>query len=294
MRESQMKKIIAAAVTTAFVAPAFAADVSLTGVSEAILKDADGVMEAQLDYGFTVSASTETANGLSISADINIGGDATGETSILNEGSNSLTISGPFGKVDFGDTSGAVDAIDDATETAKELGMGTEGDDAAILWTLPSLADGLTVNVSANTDTQTTDSSASGRGQGSGVSAKYSNAGLTIGYGVNNYDTGADESIANLKYSFNGITLAYEGQTDTSSAGADTDYKNFGASYKMGDLMLGVETQEKTVSSAVTSEKTAYTVQYSLGGGVTAWLESQDDAKAASSNVTAAGLEFKF
>jgi hypothetical protein len=294
MRESQMKKIIAAAVATAFVAPAFAADVSLSGASEAILKDSDGTMSTELDYAFSVGASTETANGLSLKADINIGGDATGETSILNEGGNSLTISGAFGSVDIGDTSGAVDAINGVTESGKELSFGTVGDDASVLWTLPTLAEGLTVYVSANTDENTTDSTVSTAGAGSGVAAKYSNSGLTIGYGQTSLDSGVSEFIANVTYSFNGIGLAYEGGTDEASTGVKTDVKNFGATYTMGDVMVGVETSETSSAGSVSADKTAYTIQYSLGGGVTAWLESSDDAKAAASNVTAAGLEFKF
>jgi hypothetical protein len=294
MRESQMKKIIAAAVATAFVAPAFAADVSLSGASEAIFKDGDGTMTTELDYAFTVGASTETANGLSIKADINIGGDATGETSILNEGGNSLTISGGFGSVDIGDTSGAVDAINGVTESGKELTFGTVGDDASVLWTLPTLAEGLTVYVSANTDANTTDSAVSSAGAGSGVAAKYSNSGLTVGYGQTSLDTGVSEFIANVTYSFNGIGLAYEGGTDETAAGVKTDVKNFGATYSMGDMKVGVETSETSSAGTVSADKTAYTLQYSLGGGVTAWVEASDDAKAAASNVTAAGLEFKF
>jgi hypothetical protein len=294
MRESQMKKIIAAAVATAFVAPAFAADVSLSGASEAIFKDSDGTMTTELDYAFTVGASTETANGLSLKADINIGGDATGETSILNEGGNSLTISGAFGSIDIGDTSGAVDAINAVTESAKELTLGTIGDDASVLWTLPALAEGVSVYVSVNTDDNTTDSTVSDANGGTGAAIKYSNSGLTIGYGQTDYDSGFKESVANVTYGFNGIGLAYEGGTDTSTVGVKTDYKNFGATYTMGDVKLGVETSEKSSAGSVSADKTAYTLQYSLGGGVTAWIESSDDAKAAASNVTAAGLEFKF
>jgi hypothetical protein len=296
MRETQMKKIIAAAVATAFVAPAFAADVTISGAGEVIFIDTAGSTSTQVDQAFTVAASTELANGMTVSTDINIGADDDGENSkaIFNEGGNSVTISGAFGKIDIGDTSGAVDAIDDITESAKELGQGTDGDDAAVLWTLPTLVEGLTVNVSLNTDTNTADSDVDSAGKANGVSVKYSNSGLTIGYGVNDYDSNVEEAIYNASYSMSGVTLALESLKDTTAAGVETKQNAYGLTYKTGDLLIGVETQEQSSAGSVATDYTIYTVQYSLGGGVTAYIETSDDAKTANSDTTAAGLEFKF
>jgi outer membrane protein OmpU len=294
MRETQMKKIIAAAVATAFVAPAFAADVTISGAGEVIFIDTAGSTSTQVDQVFTVGASTELANGMTVSTDISMGADDDGETGLFNEGGNSVTISGAFGKVDIGDTSGAVDAIDDTTESAKELGQGTDGNDAAVLWTLPSLVEGLTVNVSMNTDTNTADSDVDSAGRANGVSVKYSNSGLTLGYGVNDYDTNVEEAIYNATYSMSGVTVAMESLKDTTAAGVETKQNAYGATYKTGDLLLGWETQETSSGGTVSTDYTIYTVQYSLGGGVTAYIETSDDAKTANSDTTAAGLEFKF
>jgi hypothetical protein len=296
MRETQMKKIIAAAVATAFVAPAFAADVTISGAGEVIFIDTAGSTETQVDQVFTVGASTELANGMTVSTDINIGADDDGENSkaIFNEGGNSVTISGAFGKIDIGDTSGAVDAIDDITESAKELGQGTDGDDAAVLWTLPTLAEGLTVNLSMNTDTNTADSDVDSAGKANGVSVKYSNSGLTIGYGVNEYDSNVEEAIYNASYSMSGVKVALESLKDTTAAGVETKQNAYGLTYTTGDLLIGVETQETSSAGSVSTDYTVYTVQYSLGGGVTAYIETSDDAKTADSDTTAAGLEFKF
>jgi hypothetical protein len=100
-----MKKIIAAAVATAFVAPAFAADVTLTGSQEFSLVSNQTTTAtsdtAATDTAFTIKASTETANGLSISTDINMDGDGT------HDGGNSINISGPMGSIVLGDDSGA-------------------------------------------------------------------------------------------------------------------------------------------------------------------------------------------
>jgi len=289
-----MKKIIAAAVAAAFVTPAFAADITISGAGEAIFIDTAGATETQIDQVFSVKATTELANGMTVSTDINMGADSTGETGLFNEGGNSVTVAGAFGKIDIGDTSGAVDAIDDATETAKELGQGTDGDDAAVLWTLPQLAPGLTVNVSVNTDSNTADSTVSGNGQANGVSLKYANSGFTVGYGVNEYDTNIEESIYNVTYSMSGVKVAMETLKDTTAAGVETKQSAYGISYKTGDLLLGWETQEVSSAGSVDNDYTVYTAQYSLGGGVTAYIETSDDAKTTDSDTTAAGLEFKF
>jgi hypothetical protein len=223
-----------------------------------------------------------------------MGADASTETGLFNEGGNSVTISGAFGKIDIGDTSGAVDAIDDTTESAKELGQGTDGDDAAVLWTLPSLAEGLTVNLSMSTDSNTADATTSAAGKANGVSVKYANSGFTVGYGVNEYDTNIEEAIYNATYSNSGVTVALESLKDTTAAGVETKQNAYGLTYKTGDLLLGWETQETSSAGTVSTDYTIFTVQYSLGGGVTAYIETSDDAKTANSDQTAAGLEFKF
>jgi len=289
-----MKKIIALAVASAFVAPAFAADITISGASEAIFIDTAGATSTQIDQAFTVGASTELANGMTVSTDINMGADDDGETGLFNEGGNSVTISGAFGKIDIGDTSGAVDAIDDVTESAKELGQGTDGNDAAVLWTLPTLAEGLTVNLSMNTDSSTVDSDVDTAGKANGVSVKYSNSGLTIGYGVNEYDSNVEEAVYNASYSMSGVKVALESLKDTTAAGVETKQNAYGLTYTTGDLLIGVETQETSSAGSVSTDYTIYTVQYSLGGGVTAYIETSDDAKTANSDTTAAGLEFKF
>jgi len=289
-----MKKIIAAAVAAAFVAPAFAADVTISGAGEVIFIDTAGSTSTQVDQVFTVGASTELANGMTVSTDINMGADDDGETGLFNEGGNSVTISGAFGNIDIGDTSGAVDAIDDVTESAKELGVGSGGNDAAVLWTLPSLAEGLTVNLSMNTDTNTADSDVDSAGKANGVSVKYANSGLTVGYGVNDYDSNVEEAIYNATYSMSGVTVALESLKDTAADGTETKYSNYGITYKTGDLLLGYETQEKKSSGSVSNEYNIVTVQYSLGGGVTAYAETYEDTKTADSDKTALGLEFKF
>jgi len=44
----------------------------------------------------------------------------------------------------------------------------------------------------------------------------------------------------------------------------------------------------------VDEDQTAVGLQYSLGGGVTAFLENRTDSQDATADATAAGIEFKF
>ena len=78
----------------AFAAPVWAADITISGDQEFSLQDSNGASTSALDGDFNIKASTETANGFAVSADINIAEDA------ADDGSASLTISGPFGKID--------------------------------------------------------------------------------------------------------------------------------------------------------------------------------------------------
>ena len=64
-----MKKIIATAVAMAFAAPVLAADITITGDQEFSWQSNNGTTTASLDGDVNIKASTETANGLSVSAD---------------------------------------------------------------------------------------------------------------------------------------------------------------------------------------------------------------------------------
>ena len=71
-----MKKIIASAVAVAFAAPVWAADITISGDQGFSLQDSNGASTSALDGDFNIKASTETANGFAVSADINIAEDA--------------------------------------------------------------------------------------------------------------------------------------------------------------------------------------------------------------------------
>jgi outer membrane protein OmpU len=282
-----MKKIIAAAVTAAFVAPAFAADVNITGDMEYSLKDANSVSTSALDGDFNIKVSGDNGAGISYAADFNVNAADT----IANDGGNSLTLSGEFGTVDMGDTSSAVDAIDDITDPSYVLGQGTGGGDADILWTLPLGVEGLTVYASYGADTMV-DSSEDTH---TGVAFTYSAGGFTLGMGLQDNDDSTEHSIVNGSYSTGGLTISAEVFTDKSVANVDTDTKNVGVSYDMGNMLVFVEGSElKTSGSTATSDYTTVGIQAPLGSGLTVFLEQTDDSISSANEATVAGIALTF
>jgi hypothetical protein len=296
MRESQMKKIIAAAVATAFVAPAFAADISITGDQAVMYVNGDSSTTMVTNGDFNVKASAETANGWSVSADLNIGcGAGCGSSSvtannIYSEGGNSLTIKGPMGTLDLGDASGAVDALDDTTDWGYYATSGSGGNDASILWTLPSFADGLTINVSHTADSNSIDSATAS----DGWSFKYSAEGATVGYGANEYQAGEEEKIVIASYAAAGGKVAYEQHTDTTAAGVDTDTTSLGVTYTTGDITIAYEGQTIESAGSTSNDTTAIGIHYSMGGGVTSFVETLSDSKDATADATVVGIHLAF
>jgi hypothetical protein len=277
-----MKKIIASAVAAAFAGPVLAADITITGDQEFSWQSNNGATTASLDGDVNVKASTETANGLSVSADINIsevGGD---------DGGASLTVGGPFGKIDLGDTSSAVDAVDDTTDWGYVLTNGSPNADAAVLWTLPSMVPGLSVYVSAAADGNDGAAQVGGAAH-NGVALKYSVGGLSVRYGQNDYDAGNEDALVAATYSMGGLSVAVETHTATTAAGVETDTETVGVVYSMGDLTAAVETMEDGAA-----DMTTLGVHYSLGGGVTAFIETTEDDNDDTAETMAVGMTMKF
>ena len=81
----------------------------LSGSQEFNYQDNNGTTTAELDSTIAVGASTETANGLTVSAVTKLD-----EAGSADGGANS-GVSGDMGKLSLGDVSGAVDAIDGIT-----------------------------------------------------------------------------------------------------------------------------------------------------------------------------------
>jgi hypothetical protein len=286
MRESQMKKIIAAAVATAFVAPVFAADVTLSGGTDFYYKDVDGTTSSGLDSdAFTIKATTETASGIGVSVDFNITSE--GE----DDGSGSVDLSGDFGKVELGDTSNAADKFDDMNDVDVVVGPSLNGSDAAIGWTLPTMVEGLTVYLSHSPDAS--DDEGGQTAAHTGYAAKYAMGPVTVAYGkADAEDAAADQAYVGASATFQGITFKYEEMTNGDSS-AETTEESFGLAYSMGDLTFNYVQEETDTAGAITSDVTFVGVKYSLGGGVTAFAE-QASNDTNDSDATAVGVSVSF
>lgn len=277
------KKLLTLAVATAFTGSALA-DVTISGSSEWSHSNNNGATETALDATVSIKATTELSNGMTASADFNIDEEAG------NDGGNSLTVAGSFGSLDMGDTSSAVDAIDDAAAWGYVLAQGSSTADHAVLYTLPEVVSGLTVRASYAADTNQ-DSNAGG----SSVSATYKVADLaTVGYGIIDNDDNTEETLYNVKTSIKGVTLGYEVHTDTNASNVDTDKTSMSVAYTAGDITVAYANNETESTGSVSENIDTYGVHYKVASELTAFVETQDDAEDATAKKTVVGFAYKF
>ena len=285
-----MKKIIATAVAAAFVAPVYAADVTISGTVEANMNDVNGTTTSATDSAFKVAASTETANGITVSGSINVEvyGDETDGTIDAN-GGDALTLSGPFGKLDWGDTSSAADKFDDRSDWSKLNGTATSAGDAALGWTLPTLVEGVTVYVSHAADAGEGD-------KHTGVGIQYKAGPVTVAYAKNEEEAAESNlTYAGATATFSGLTVTLESmQDEAGGSSSKIDEDVIGVKYGMGDVTVFATSYEKKVAGTLTSDVSAYGLHYDLGGGVTFFVEASQDDKNDAADSTGAGIEMAF
>jgi len=304
-----MKKIIAAAVATAFVAPAFAADVTLSGAMEYSYNSQDGSAENLTtgDQAITIKATEELDNGVSVTATMNIMHDTDNtDTTVLTDEGSSLAITIPsFGTITVGDTAGALDSTGDWTDTSPAgAGFGADGSDHGFRWDLPTFVDGLKLAVSHSPDgTNDVSSEASEISNGAdGYAATYSFGNYSVYYGVEEYTNVAvtDElSAYGAKASIGPIYVAVETGVVKSgtAATADINYDGLAVEYKAMDaLTIGYDSRkDKADGSAASVDEQAIYAKYSVGGGLGLYVVSVNDDKASSpADSTHVGVTYAF
>jgi hypothetical protein len=324
MRESQMKKIIAAAVAGAFVAPVMAADVTLSGSVEISHIDRTSTYTTANifdtttvagDTGIKIQASEEIAPGITATVDINLTGDG------LDDGGDSLTLKGPFGSLDVGDTSGAVDSVDDKGDVFKVFDNGIGGaalksstsnaaalntwiaansyaengvsKDAAVQYTLPTLVEGLTVIATYTPQDGHAGNISGASSDGSGVALKFSTPfGATFAYAKEDIGT-TENSLIGVSGSFNGVGYAYE-TAENDVNGTKEDYKSIMVNYSMGDITIAMGNATIDDGGTETSDQTTYGVHYAMGGATFFFETMQDDKRANKPDATAVGVVLAF
>jgi hypothetical protein len=288
-----MKKIIAVAVAGAFVAPVMAADVTVSGNLEYVFISDDQANTSDFvaeDAVVSIGASSELANGMTISSSINI--ENTDEAaSTVSDGSNNVTISGDFGKLAIGDVTGGLDSVGDYTDVAAYFGgFDADGDDAAFAFT-PNLGiAGLKATISATPEGDANNA------EGTSYGIEYSVGSFAAYYGKDETAAAADQmSAAGFKYSADGIMIAYEAGESPNDSSGKIEFKGVAATYTMGDLKFGIEMQEQTDDGTVDSDETTLSATYDLGGGASVYIVNTEDDKLASKvDKTAVGINFAF
>jgi hypothetical protein len=261
MRESQMKKIIAAAVAAAFVAPAFAADVTVSGDVEYFFINGNSgkTYSDSGDQDVTVAGSEDLGNGMTVTASLEIDGS---DSDIASD--SSLTISGAFGSIAVGDAVDSAALVFDEKSDKSEQG-GTGGAAAittthAVLFQPNTGIENLSVAVSYGTTTATATSAKTI----TSYAVQYSVGGVTAAYGVADKDgTDAQQSVTSVSFGVGPISVGFDSITNDNFV-EDTDQSNVGVAYAYGQGNVFYETGETDVSGTKT-ETTAYGVSYKLG-----------------------------
>jgi hypothetical protein len=297
-----MKKIIAAAVATAFVAPAFAANenFTLSGDMEYMYQSGD-VTNRVSDGGQIIvfSGSTETNNGWTVTGTTNI---MNTEADIASDGGTSIKVAGGFGSITVGDASGALDNTGDYSDVSPVAGgYAYDGSDASILYVAPALVDGLKVSISHTPEGP----NFAGNAEMDSYSVAYSFSGGEVYYGTQNVKDSSDTTAYGVKASFGGLMVALEMGTNESDDATvlDTDATGIAATYTLGsDTTLAVEKQstESAASGdvAVTeTDVTVVSVTQSFGGGLSVYAEQANtevSGSTADTDVTSIGVVYKF
>jgi hypothetical protein len=288
-----MKKIIAVAVAGAFAAPVMAADVTVSGNLEYVFVSDDQANTADFiaeDAVVTIGASSELANGMTITSAINI--ENTDEaSSTVSDGGNNVTISGDFGKLAIGDVSGGLDSVGDYTDVAAYYGgFDADGDDAAFAFTPNLGVAGLKATISATPEGDANNA------EGTSYGVEYSVGSFAAYYGKDETAAAADQmSAAGFKYSADGIMVAYETGESPNDSSGKIEFKGVAATYTMGDLKFGIEMQEQTDDGTVDSDETTLSATYDLGGGASVYIvNTEDDKLATKVDKTAVGINFAF
>lgn len=283
-----MKKIIAAAVAAAFVVPAYAADITISGEMEmTYVSPSTGTDAATNAENIITVTATDEIDGVTVTASIIMDQDAVfdqagGDGSNMSVSANGVTLS-------MGDVAGGMDAVGDYTDIAPAYGgFNLDGNDHSFAVSLPAIAG---LNITASMSPEAGFDGASDDETGLGVSYSFPNGQVYFG----SEDTAAETHTAvGIRYSMNGFYVAYERGEDDNGAAADTEITGFAVRYQMGNIEVGMESQEITPDGgAATEDETVAYIQYHMGPVDLYVAQLSDDADATAEGTTV-GIEYGF
>lgn len=252
-----MKKIIALAVASAFVAPAFAADITVSGDVEYVYISGDSANFFDSGDQDIVVTGSEEINGMMVSASIEMDGDEESN----NSDSELKVVSGNI-TFRVGDaTAGAIEMYDEKSDTSESGGTGGEVSDGAkhTASVEVALIEGLSVALS----TATTEAKATAENLNS-FALQYSASGVTLAYATLEKDgADKDQTLLALSYANGPFYVGYDSIEGVAHT-ANKDQTNIGASYSYGPGKVFIESGEVDTSGDKV-ETTAIGVSYKMG-----------------------------
>jgi hypothetical protein len=296
------------------------ADISVSGSSNvAYLSTSANTTggDEELAVGNTVdfSMSTTTSGGIGISASMSLSQDYDVNKGMGVDGGNSVTFTTGgstivVGDVEISDTIGSVGGVvngplDDASDLDSSVASGFLDDDGlgAELTTAMGAA---SINISfvSNDDADNfgiLNSSVSGANAATSASITMPFGAYSVTVGVADSDSGESSSGASASGTFGGgtATIGYSNQTliatgnDDLSTGGDSEV--IGATYVMSmdaDTTISVGYQNKKDADSESSTQTDLSVERSLGGGATVYLDIRNLTGDTASNADGTAIGF--
>jgi outer membrane protein OmpU len=325
---NNFKKIGMTALAASLVSTSvFAGELTASGGASVTMEGYSGTAaqtDTALSMGDSVilSGSTELDNGMTVTMSFELDGVNEGGTSAYDN--NSLTVaSDSLGTVVFAahggssastalDTTAAGDMMDNfdtGLTVTGPLTLEASAGDNSILYTLPSMVDGLSVQASLSTVGTSTNTGNSAMG----YNATYTGVdGLSVSYGIADIESGAaassgDQTVMKASYAYGPVTVAYS-NSDYSVGAANTEalgqeVTSYAVSYTVSDAIsvtYGTETITSGLAGSTDAEYDGLSVAYTAGG-MTITAKSQEAENISHSTATnedydywSLGLSFAF
>jgi len=296
-----IKKIGMTALAASLVSTSvFAGELTATGSASITVENYSG---EQINTGkafsmadsVTLNGSTELDNGMTVSMSFELEGGGDAENSFDD---HSVTISSDaLGTFKFSGNGGssAVSALDataagdiwdtfdkqaldasavpeNATTAGNAAMLTAPGGDNTMLYTIPSLVDGLSVSASYTPQGSVTSGTESSTAYGltyTGIE------GLSVSYGAGTSDSGATATKADVttmkaSYAYGPITVAYsDHEYDSVTATRDQDVKSYSVAYTVSDaisISYGTDEINTGEASTVDAEYSKISASYTAGG----------------------------
>ena len=248
----------------------------------------------ELDNGLTIALSMQIDSGVPFDDhSLTISSDEMGTLKFNGHGGSSATTSidaSVAGDIWDGFDGAAAVAVGVTGAALKDSGPG----DNSVLYTLPSMMDGLSVFASLNPQEGGVNETETGYG------ATYTGVeGLTVSYATTDIESGTtatsgDHTAMKVSYAYGPITVGYSNSDhDTGTASSDTKLTAYNIAYTVSDeLSVSYGSEELSVGgTTVDAEYTAVVVAYTSGGmTITGKMENADNVD--NSNNANADQEF--